>query len=77
MQEEFTLTNTQIGLIGSALGITWAISGPLGGLSVRQGSKQKNGLGSFCSTVFGLVTHARISCIFWDVTCFANDYGIT
>jgi MFS transporter, ACS family, hexuronate transporter len=41
MQEEFTLTNTQIGLIGSALGITWAISGPLGGfLSDRVHNKK-------------------------------------
>ena len=41
MQEEFTLTNTQIGLIGSALGITWAISGPLGGfLSDRVQNKK-------------------------------------
>ena len=41
MQEEFTLTNTQIGLIGSALGITWAVSGPLGGfLSDRVHNKK-------------------------------------
>lgn len=31
IQKDFALTNTQIGLIGSALAITWAISGPLGG----------------------------------------------
>ncbi|MFC2947611.1 MFS transporter [Virgibacillus sediminis] len=31
MQNDFSLTNTQIGLIGSALAITWAISGPLVG----------------------------------------------
>lgn len=41
IQEDFTLTNTQIGLLGSALAITWAISGPLGGyLSDRVGSKK-------------------------------------
>ena len=31
IQQDFTITNTQIGMIGSALAITWAISGPLGG----------------------------------------------
>lgn len=41
IQKDFTLTNTQIGLIGSALAITWAISGPLGGyLSDRVKSKK-------------------------------------
>ena len=29
MQEDFSLTNTQIGLLSSALAITWAISSPL------------------------------------------------
>ena len=28
IQQDFTITNTQIGMIGSALAITWAISGP-------------------------------------------------
>ena len=41
IQEDFTLTNTQIGLIGSALAITWAFSGPLGGyLSDRVKNKK-------------------------------------
>ena len=31
IQKDFAITNTQIGMIGSALAITWAISGPLGG----------------------------------------------
>ena len=31
IQQDFAITNTQIGMIGSALAITWAISGPLGG----------------------------------------------
>ena len=31
IQQDFTITNTQIGMIGSALAITWAISGPFGG----------------------------------------------
>src|SRR6476660_6080139 len=29
MQEDFSLTNTQIGMISSALAITWAISSPI------------------------------------------------
>src|SRR5213595_488801 len=41
IQKDFSLSNTQIGLIGSALAITWAISGPLGGfLSDRVKSKK-------------------------------------
>ena len=31
IQQDFAITNTQIGMIGSALAITWAISGPLRG----------------------------------------------
>lgn len=41
IQKDFTLTNTQIGLIGSALAITWAISGPLGGFLSDRVKNQK------------------------------------
>ncbi|SDH60666.1 Sugar phosphate permease [Alteribacillus persepolensis] len=41
IQEDFTLTSTQIGLIGSALALTWSIAGPLGGyLSDKVPSKK-------------------------------------
>ncbi|MDR7236406.1 MFS transporter [Neobacillus drentensis] len=41
IQKDFSLTNTQIGLLGSALAITWTLSGPLGGyLSDRAKSKK-------------------------------------
>lgn len=41
IQEDFALTNTQIGMLSSALALTWAISGPLGGyLSDKVKSKK-------------------------------------
>lgn len=41
MQKDFNLSNTQIGLIASALAVTWAISGPLVGyISDRVKSKK-------------------------------------
>jgi MFS transporter, ACS family, hexuronate transporter len=40
MQEDFSLTNTQIGMLSSALAITWALSGPIVGyISDRVKSK--------------------------------------
>ncbi len=41
IQKDFSLTNTQIGLIGSALAITWAFSGPLGGYLSDRVKSQK------------------------------------
>ena len=41
IQKDFALTNTQIGLLGSALAITWAISGPLGGYLSDRVKNQK------------------------------------
>lgn len=32
IQQDITITNTQIGMLGSALALTWALAGPLGGL---------------------------------------------
>lgn len=55
IQEDFTLTNTQIGLIGSALAITWAISGPLGGY-LSDKVKSKKALLAFFVLGFSLVS---------------------
>lgn len=41
IQEDFTLTSTQIGLLSAALALTWSVSGPLGGyLSDKVKSKK-------------------------------------
>lgn len=55
IQKDFTLTNTQIGLIGSALAITWAISGPLGGY-LSDKVKSKKALLAFFVLGFSLVS---------------------
>ena len=55
IQKDFALTNTQIGLLGSALAITWAISGPLGGYLSDRVKNQKLVL-AFFIFAFSLVS---------------------
>ena len=69
IQQDFTITNTQIGMIGSALGITWAISGPLGGFLSDKVKNKKLVLGSIYFSLFGRISYAWFSSIFWYVTC--------
>ena len=75
IQKDFTLTNTQIGLIGSALAITWAISGPLGGY-LSDKVKSKKALLAFFVLGFSLVSLMHgLACVFCYSVCFTIDYG--
>ena len=76
IQEEFTLTNTQIGLIGSALGITWAISGPLGGFLSDRVNNKKMVLALFV-VLFSVVSlmHGLVAS-FGMLLVFTIDYGM-
>ncbi|MFJ7746628.1 MFS transporter [Peribacillus sp. NPDC097295] len=47
MQEDFSLTNTQIGLVSAALALTWSISGPLGGYISDKAKSKKAVLATF------------------------------
>lgn len=47
MQEDFSLTNTQIGLVSAALALTWSISGPLGGYVSDKVKSKKAVLAAF------------------------------
>jgi MFS transporter, ACS family, aldohexuronate transporter len=47
IQEDFTLTNTQIGLLGAALAITWTLSGPIGGYLADKAKNKKVVLAMF------------------------------
>ena len=55
MQEDFTLSNTQIGLIGSALAITWSVSGPFGGY-LSDKVKNKKGMLALLIFLFSIVS---------------------
>ena len=77
IQQDFTITNTQIGMIGSALAITWAISGPLGGFL---SDKVKNKKVSTCSiyfSLFGRISYAWFGSLFWCVASLALGHGCT
>lgn len=39
IQQDFSLSNTQIGMLSAALALTWSFSGPLGGGFIRQSKK--------------------------------------
>lgn len=39
IQQDFSLSNTQIGMLSAALALTWSFSGPLGGVFIRQSKK--------------------------------------
>ena len=77
MQEDFAITNTQIGMIGSALAITWAISGPLGGFLSDKVKNKKLVLGSIYFTLFGRITYAWFGSIFWGVAALTLSHGCT
>ncbi|TBL76563.1 MFS transporter [Paenibacillus thalictri] len=47
IQKDFTLTNTQIGLLGSALSLVWAFSSPLGGFLSDKVKSRKTVLAIF------------------------------
>lgn len=47
IQEDFSLTNTQIGLISAALALTWSISGPIGGILSDKAKSKKAVLAIF------------------------------
>ena len=75
IQKDFTLTNTQIGLIGSALAITWAISGPLGGY-LSDKVKSKKVLLAFFVIGFSLVSLMHgLAASFAMLFVLRIDYG--
>ena len=55
MQEDFSLTNTQIGLVSAALALTWSISGPLGGY-VSDKAKSKKAVLAVFVVLFSVVS---------------------
>ncbi|AOH54401.1 MFS transporter [Peribacillus muralis] len=58
MQEDFSLTNTQIGMLSSALAITWALSGPIVGY-ISDRVKSKVGVLAFMVLLFSFLSLAH------------------
>lgn len=70
MQEDFSISNTQIGLLSGALAITWSIAGPVGGILSDKVKNRKLMLAIF------IIGFSLVSLLHGLASSFATLFGL-